>query len=266
MRFSRLALILLLILLTACGSHDPTPTGAGEYAQVATVVDGDTITLTDGRRVRYIGINTPEVDQPYATEATAFNESLVAGPEIWLETDAQVADQYGRLLAYVWVNDTFINLELVRQGYANAYSVPPNVRYADVFVQAEREACEAERGLWKSTDGTDAAIRITALAYDAPGSDSANPNGEWIELSNAGDAPVDLSGYLLKDAGPHAYVFGPVALAPGARVRIYSGQGTDTERELYWGLVEDAVWNNDGDVAYLYDDTGAFVDSYSYTP
>ena len=260
-----LALLLLIPLLAACVPPQPTPTGSGETARVAHVIDGDTIELSDGRRVRYVGINTPETGQPYAADASAFNYSLVAGREIRLEPDTQTTDQYGRLLAYVWVDDTdtFVNLELVRQGYAMAYTVPPNVRHADTFVRAEREARQAERGLWAPAD---VPLRITALNYDAPGADHIDPNGEWVELTNAGDAPLDLEGYTLADEGPHTYTFGPFVLAPGATVRIHTGRGTDTPTERYWGLAGEAVWNNDGDTAYLRDPAGTFVDAYAYTP
>lgn len=230
---------------------------------MALVVDGDTIELAGGQRVRYIGINAPESGRPFAADAQAFNQSLVAGQEVWLETDVQASDQYGRLLAYVWAGDTFVNLELVRQGYAHVYTVPPNVRYADAFAQAEQEAREAERGLWAISD---APVRITALHYDAPGRDDLAPNGEWVELTNAGDAPVDLNGYTLKDEGPHLYTFGAVVLPPGGTMRLHSGRGTDTSAELYWGLSGDAVWNNDGDTAYLRDPTGTLADSFSYPP
>lgn len=258
-----LALLPLVLLLASCGPVEPTRTGTGEGAQVAFVVDGDTVELADGRRVRYVGINTPEIGQPYADEARAFNETLVAGQTVWLETDAQENDQYDRLLAYVWVGDTFVNLELVRQGYANAYTVPPNLRYADTLVRAEQEAREEERGLWVPAD---VPVRITGLNYDGPGSDRVAPNGEWVELTNEGNTPVNLSGYILKDAGLHLYTFGAVALAPGAMVRIYSGRGADTATELYWGLAGEEVWHNGGDTAYLRDPTGMFVDCFSYTP
>ena len=258
-----LAFLLLITLLASCGPGEPTPTGTGQDAQVVFVVDGDTIELADGRRVRYIGVNTPETGQPYAAEAKAFNESLVAGQEVWLETDVQETDQYGRLLAYVWAGDVFVNLELVRQGYANAYTLPPNVHYADGFVQAEQEAREAERGLWAPAG---VPVRITALHYDGPGNDRVAPNGEWVELTNEGETPVDLNGYTLKDEGLHLYTFGAVTLAPGATVRVYSGRGSDTPTELYWGLANEAVWNNEGDTAYLRDPAGMFVDCFSYTP
>ena len=257
------AVVLLILLLASCGPGEPTPTGPGEAARVAFVVDGDTVELADGRRVRYIGINTPETGQPYAADATAFNESLVAGQEVWLETDAQASDPYGRMLAYVWAGDAFVNLELVRQGYAVAYTVPPNVRHAETFVEAERGAREAGHGLWAPAD---VPVRITGLNYDAPGADYVDPNGEWVELTNEGDAPVDLGGYTLRDEGTHVYTFGPFTLAPGATVRVRSGRGTDTAADLHWGLADDAVWNNDGDTAYLRDASGTYVDSHSYAP
>lgn len=258
-----LAFLLLIALLASCGPGEPTSTGTGETAQVAFVVDGDTIKLAGGRRVRYIGVNTPETGQIYAAEAKAFNESLVEDQEVWLEPDVQETDRYGRLLAYVWAGDTFVNLELVRRGYANTYTLPPNVRYADVFVQAEQEAREAGRGLWSPAD---APVRITALHYDAPGNDQVDPNGEWVELTNEGNAPVDLGGYTLKDEGLHLYTFGAVTLAPGATLLIHSGRGSDTLTDLYWGLANEAVWNNDGDTAYLHTSTGLFVDCFAYTP
>ena len=253
----------LLLLLTACLPTDPTRTGEGSPARVASVIDGDTVELADGRRVRYIGIDTPERDQPYAAGATALNRSLVEGQDVWLETDAQATDQYGRLLAYVWAGDTFVNLELVRQGFATAYTVPPNVRHADAFVQAEREAREAGHGLWSPAD---VPIRITALNYDAPGADHLDPNGEWIEITNQGHSAIDLNGYTLTDEGSHVYTFSAVVLAPNATLRLHSGRGTDTAAELYWGLANEAVWNNDGDTAYLRDAAGTFVDAYAYSP
>ena len=259
----RATALLLVLLLISCGPAEPTPTGTGEKAQVAFVLDGDTVELADGRRVRYIGVNTPETGQPYAAEAQAFNETLVAGQNVWLETDAQESDVYGRLLAYVWTGDTFLNLELVRQGYANAYTLPPNVRYADGFVQAEQEAREAGLGMWMLAG---VPVRCTALHYDGPGSDRVAPNGEWVELTNEGDVPVNLSGYTLRNAGPHLYTFGTFTLAAGATVRVYSGRGDDATTELYWGLAGEEVWRNDGDTAYLRDPTGMFVDAFSYNP
>jgi micrococcal nuclease len=120
------------------------------------VSDGDTVRvkLDGGReeRVRYIGIDTPEVTagECFAAEAADFNEELVAGREVRLVLDTDERDRYGRLLAYVYAGDTFVNAELVRAGYAQPLTVPPNVRFEDRFRRLARDARRDGRGLWAS--------------------------------------------------------------------------------------------------------------------
>lgn len=232
-----------------------------DAATVARVVDGDTIELTDGRRVRYIGVNTPERGQPYYSEASEANRQLVDGRQVQLEFDQDTFDQYGRTLAYIWVDGVMANQEIIARGYANAFTVPPNVKYDDAFRQAEREAREAGRGLWA---GSSVPLKITNLHADAPGSDRDNPNGEWVEITNQGSAPVDLAGYTLKDEANHIYTFGNFSVNGGAAFRLYSGQGQNTATDLYWGYVGESVWNNDSDAAFLRDKDGALVDMFAY--
>lgn len=246
---------------TTSPNSGPAQPGNLESATVAHVVDGDTVELTNGRTVRYIGINTPEHGQPYFAEATAINRQLVAGKQVQLEFDLETFDQYGRSLAYVWVDGRMANLEIVRQGYANAFTIPPNVRYEKEFRQAEREAREVGRGLWV---GANVPLKIIQIHADAPGSDNENPNGEWIEIANQGDTPVLMQGFTLKDEANHIYTFGNFTVAPGAAFRLYSGQGQDSPNALYWGLVNESVWNNNGDEAYLRDPQGALADMFSY--
>ena len=122
------------------------------------VVDGDTIHVQIGDRVekvRYIGVNAPEVhhptkgEEPGGREATEVNRRLLSGGRVHLELDVGERDRYGRLLAYVWVGETMVNAELVRLGYAQVMTVPPNVRHQAMFVKLQREAREAGRGLWR---------------------------------------------------------------------------------------------------------------------
>lgn len=127
------------------------PTRAPEEATLARVVDGDTIDVSIGGRtvrVRYIGVNTPERDQPYYQEATDANRRLLGSDTLLLYKDTSETDQYGRLLRYVVAGDRFVNLELVRQGYAQAATYPPDVACSGTFVAAEREARNAQLGLW----------------------------------------------------------------------------------------------------------------------
>jgi micrococcal nuclease len=115
---------------------------------VTRVIDGDTIEIEGGFRVRYIGIDTPEMGKPYYLEAEEANRNLVEGREVRLERDVEDKDEYGRLLRYAWVDNTMVNAELVRLGYAYSYSYPPNVKYQAYFLQMEKEAREHKRGLW----------------------------------------------------------------------------------------------------------------------
>lgn len=112
------------------------------------VIDGDTIELEDGTRVRYIGMDTPETDQCFWEEATEENKKLVEGKKVKLETDVQKLDKYGRLLAYVFVGETFVNEELIRRGVAQVLTYPPNVKYTQNFVAAQKEAREKKTGFW----------------------------------------------------------------------------------------------------------------------
>ena len=143
-------------------------TGLHNYI-VSRVVDGDTIELSNRDIVRYIGIDTPEVRErigskwvynprPYAEEARAFNEKLVEGKAVRLECDVQKRDKYKRLLAYVYAGDKMINLEMVKEGYAMIYTYPPNVKYAQEFLEAEREAKRNKKGLWVDLDSENARI------------------------------------------------------------------------------------------------------------
>lgn len=138
------------------------PIGPIEEARVVRVVDGDTIVVDRGRgdeRVRYIGIDAPETvrsDSPaewMGPGASVANEALVADREVVLEKDVTEVDRFDRLLRYVWVSEpdgrwAMVNLALVERGFANVSTFPPNVRYADELLAAERRARDAGVGLW----------------------------------------------------------------------------------------------------------------------
>lgn len=128
-----------------------------EKSRVLRVVDGDTIEIEGGQKVRYIGIDTPEtVDsrrepQCFGKVATQANFDLIAEKEIYLEKDVSETDRYGRLLRYVYLatDSASINEQLVRAGYAVASSYPPDVKYQEKFKEAEKEARANQRGLWQ---------------------------------------------------------------------------------------------------------------------
>ncbi|GAB6876774.1 thermonuclease family protein [Thermaerobacter litoralis] len=147
-------------------------------ARVVQVVDGDTIEVQPlagaplpATRIRLIGVNTPEIHgrvEPYGFEAARFTERQLAGRQVWLEKDVSETDRYGRALRYVWlveppadpapadVRQSMFNAVLVREGYAQVATYPPDVRYADLLVELQREARQAGRGLWGETGGASA--------------------------------------------------------------------------------------------------------------
>ncbi len=130
--------------------------GTENYKEVLVtrVIDGDTIEIEGGERVRYLGIDTPETVDPrrpvqcFGAEASIENKALVEGKYVRLHKDITDRDKYGRLLRYVYVDDKFVNLELVKSGFAHIFTLAPDVKYAEEFLKAEREAREARRGLW----------------------------------------------------------------------------------------------------------------------
>lgn len=149
----------------------------GRRTTVTRVVDGDTIEVDGGEKVRLIGINTPETKDPrkgvecFGHEASAAaGELMPPGTEVVLETDVEATDRYGRTLAYVHrVSDgLFINHDLVARGFAEVATYPPNVRHTDTFVAAQREAREAGRGLWSACGGVEAAAAPPATTPPAP--------------------------------------------------------------------------------------------------
>ncbi|MEW6388478.1 MAG: thermonuclease family protein, partial [Thermodesulfobacteriota bacterium] len=154
-------LFLLGCLFWGCGPEKPGPP---QEAQVSRVVDGDTLILANGTKVRLLGIDAPELEKEgrpadfLAHKARAFLSQLTQGQTVRLEYDQLRYDRYGRLLAYLLLADgSMVNVELVRQGLARVYLIPPNVRYRDTLIAAQREALEARRGIW-----------LKALSQDEP--------------------------------------------------------------------------------------------------
>ncbi len=164
-----LALLALVVLRLWQGPSSPRRPDAlreGTYV-VERVVDGDTLLLANGARVRLQGVDTPETKkpnhpvEPFGPEASAFTRRFVAqgGGTVRLQFDRERLDRYGRFLAYVWVGDRMLNEELVRAGLATAEL---QYRYSSTmkrrFGRAEEEARAARRGIWSAQPGADARL------------------------------------------------------------------------------------------------------------
>lgn len=181
--FSSFLTLILLLAISAFSKNnistlEPVPTPSSKTSTVLStqssnttpekflvkkIIDGDTIELDNGQKVRYIGIDTPETVDPRKTvqcfgkEASNKNKELVEGKWVRMEKDVSETDRYKRLLRFVYISDgndpskeIFINDYLVRQGFAHAVTYPPDIKYSDLFREAEKEARENNRGLWGS--------------------------------------------------------------------------------------------------------------------
>lgn len=118
---------------------------------VTKIIDGDTIEIEGGQKIRYIGIDTPEISfekECLGKEAKEANMFLVENKYVRLEKDVSETDRYGRLLRYVYIDDVLVNEKLVKEGFAQARSYPPDISKQDVFNNAELEARNAKKGLW----------------------------------------------------------------------------------------------------------------------
>ena len=147
--------VFLVLIVFACTSSATAVNGAERRGRVRWVVDGDTIVLTDGERVRYADINTPEVahdgesGEPYGDEARAFNQKLVQGRWLNLELAEESRDHYGRLLAYVFLEDgTFVNGVLVQQGYGHLIHRQSKAPYWERLLSLQRQALKEKKGIW----------------------------------------------------------------------------------------------------------------------
>ncbi|AGK61322.1 Micrococcal nuclease (thermonuclease)-like protein [Archaeoglobus sulfaticallidus PM70-1] len=254
-------------------------------------------------RVRMLGIDTPETaaskNKPYEYDditnlsclaywglmAKQYTESKLEGKYIYIELDpiARMRGYYGRLLAYIYYDSTDFTAELVKQGYARVYT-EGNFERESEYVAYQSTAMENSVGLWTcsvevastptltpastptptpTNTASTATVDFYYIHYDAAGNDQYNLNDEYVVIANNGAASINLQGWVLQDEAGHTYVFPSYTFGPGEVVYVHTGSGTDTAGHLYWGS-DRAIWNNDGDTAYLFDAAGNLTDVVSW--
>jgi endonuclease YncB( thermonuclease family) len=217
------------------------PSGITVRGHVVDVVDGDTIKVEiDGAvyTVRYIGIDTPETVHPtqpvewMGPEASEANSELVADQEVILEKDVSETDQFGRLLRYVWLERAadwlLVNRELVRLGFANSSTYPPDVAYQELFLEAEAEARNAGTGLWGATPSPVPTLAPTVPPppLSTPAPSNCHPSYSNVCLS-IGIGDYDCAGG--SGDGPN-YVRGPVLVVGYDEFRLDgNGDGVGCE-------------------------------------
>lgn len=241
---------------------------------VVEVVDGDTIkVLIDGSvySLRYIGMDTPESTiqhEAFGKEAAAKNTELVAGKKVTLYRDHSETDKFDRLLRYVFVDDLFINAELVRLGYAEAKDYPPDTTCSQTFHQINDSAVASHLGMWSTSPATPIpSVPVVPiplpLPVDQPAGSvslsivSVNKEAEYVIIHNDGSTAVDLTGWLLvSEKGPQNCPLGGIIQA-GADLKIYAMTGPDGFNCNF----DKNIWNNsEVDPAVLYDPQGNEID------
>lgn len=225
-----------------------------QVGTVTQVIDGDTIyvLLDDGRTgsVRYIGVDAPEEDRPFSLESYTANSSMVDQREVILVKDVSETDQYDRLLRYVIVGDHFVNLEMVRNGFASAETYPPDTACVDTILSAENEARAAMVGMWVATQTpitSDPQIIIVTV----------NKREEWVDIQNVGASDVDLAGWeLVSERGNQdCPLSGIITMGEILRIWAMAAQGPGFSCGYNTN-----IWNNsETDPAVLYNAQGVEV-------
>ncbi|MBI2547653.1 MAG: thermonuclease family protein [Candidatus Aenigmarchaeota archaeon] len=246
------ALVILAIISGFTGyfiftaEHDTT-------ANVTKVIDGDTVEIGTGERVRLLGINAPETNEHYYKEAKEKLIRLVQGKDVVLKAGFQDKDLYGRLLRYIFVNGSFVNLEMVKGGYVTVYVIDPEEKYYLEFKKAESDARSKMLGLWNASS-FGSCITLAELHYTGT---------EYAVFHNSCGYPIKMDKWEVKDEGTHIYVFGSFTLNTNSSVTLFIASGKDTSEKLYWNS-KTTIWNNNGDTLFLRDDNGNLVLSYNY--
>ena len=262
--------------------------GEGVTVTVTDIVDGDTVDIeyANGTHdtVRLLGVDTPEVhtendpsefdevpDTPAGERclrragenASAYATDRLDGESVRLTFDPESERRgyYGRLLAYVYVDNESFNHALLRAGHARVYDTTFTER--ERYETAATTARSDRRGLWSCVDGGATAtaagsggiesgtLSVVEINGNAAGNDNENLNDEYVVFRNTGSEPLDISGWTVADEAGHTYTFPDgTVVDPDTEVTLRTGSGTDTASTYYWDETG-AVWNNDGDVVIV---------------
>jgi endonuclease YncB( thermonuclease family) len=241
------------------------PANARELFQVRQVYDGDTLLLQDGRKVRYLGINSPEFLEPFYLKAKRLNESFVLKKKIRLEFDQERMDAYGRLLAYVYIGDPMVNAKMISEGLAHAFFIGSNRKYQSLLLQAQAEAKQRKVGFW-SVGGRPKDLKVTNVHLGDP--NKPDPYAPYVRIVNLSQGPIRLSGYTLSNENGKTYHFPDVSLDPGYTAIVVSAEGKDGSDErgqlvVYWPT-QKTIWNPQEDTAFLTGPSGETVDQFHY--
>lgn len=215
---------------------------AREEVIIERAIDGDTVRLRDGRTVRLININTPEKKERGYTDALAF---LGQFENRSASLENRGTEKYGRVLGALYVDEEYLNLELVRQGFAHTLLVAEGE--TRLFFDAQTDAFEARKGIWQRSP------LYGCLKAEI------DKKEEYLRIESACDS--SLARWTVKDETTHPYT---LAEPLESHFTLFSGEGDETSEAKYWGRGN--AWNNDRDSLFIRDDDELLVlyQSYGY--
>lgn len=249
--------------------HPPAP----RRAKVERVVDGDTLLLDTGDRVRVLYINTPEKKEKYGPESGDFTRQFLQYKEVDLVYSARSErDGYGRLLAEVYVDGKSLEEAIIAEGLAHVFLIAPdpNTEMGQRLLSVQQQARQAGKGIW-GTERYSSTLHITSYHANGRGNDSENPNVEYLRIANITDQPVNVKGYSLTSENGRIFILPEIIIPAGYSFQVYSGIGIDQldpekgSIKVYWDS-KYPIWRNDGDSAVLRDEKGHLVDTAVYAP
>jgi len=268
--------IIVLLFVSGCISEQTARQRILEPAFVTEIVDGDTIKAEvngTAETIRLLHINTPEKQEKCYQEAKDRLKELIENKTVWLERDMQDEDKYDRKLRYIFLSQNlnpqdyndFVNLMIIREGYASLLIIEPNTRYQAKFEQAIEQAAEEEGCIWGSKSSYNNCFKIEEFHYDAEGEDCENPNDEYIILKNSCQ-DILMKGWIIKDNARHVYSFKDFTAKSNLSFTLHSGSGNDNSTDLFWNqnMQCPAVWNNDHDSLFLRDTDDNLVLQHIY--
>ncbi|TNE89128.1 MAG: hypothetical protein EP330_11860 [Deltaproteobacteria bacterium] len=260
----------LLLASSIALAGGPPPGGwplPPKSSTVASVYDGDTVTLATGDKIRLRWVNTPELKpaEAYGVEAREAAVAFLTGEITLLLGSENPRDGYGRIVSGLQREDGGnLSIHLLELGLAHLFIIPPDDTDLTPFLEAQAKAQAAKRGIW-STDRYQGALHITSFHANAPGDDRENVNGEYLRVCNVTNEPVNVDGYRIAKSTGQSYTFPALTIPPGHTVKVFSGVGEHQtspgeQLEIYLGSAT-PIWNNKSDRATIYDRFGKVIDA-----
>lgn len=264
MNKKRLAIFfIVLIALSILAYYKKEPDFETKNVVVESVIDGDTLTANsnnEAEKIRLKGINTPEKNEAGFNEAKNFL-SLYAGKKLVLEYEKnEERDKYGRILAYLFLDNSLINEEILKQGLAHFFSYAED-KYTKRMLKAEKIARDEGRGIWKKSENKCGSCIVLESLDNGAGKDDCQAGSESVVFKNKCEINCELKGWSIKDDATHIFIFPNFVLPKDKKIIIYNGKGKNTESEMYFQNSGEctSLWNDDHDSLFFRDEQGGIV-------